>query len=184
MTRWTFPAFAVLMLGLPLLPVPDFWITQSIYIGLYSLVALGLVLLTGVAGLTSFGQAAFVGVGAYAAAYLATQSGLPPLATLAVGVALAVLAALMLGALTLRMSGHYLPLATICWGLALNYAMANADGLGKYDGILGIPSMQFFGIDLGSGRGLHPLVWAISLLAALAVIHLLDSRPGRAIRSL
>ncbi len=172
------------MLVLPLLPVPDFWITQSIYIGLYSLVALGLVLLTGVAGLTSFRQAAFVGVGAYAAAYLATKSGLPPLVTLAVGLALAVLAALVLGAPTLRMSGHYLPLATICWGLALNYAMANAEGLGKYDGILGIPPMQFFGIDLGTGRGLHPLVWAIVLLAALAVIHLLDSRPGRAIRSL
>ena len=79
MTRWAFPAFAAVMMVLPLLPVPDFWITQSIYVGLYSLVALGLVLLTGVAGLTSFGQAAFVGVGAYAAAYLATQTALPPL---------------------------------------------------------------------------------------------------------
>src|SRR5690606_10067413 len=59
-TRWAFPAFALFMLVLPLLPVPDFWITQSNYIGLYSLVALGLVLLTGVGGLTSFGQAAFV----------------------------------------------------------------------------------------------------------------------------
>ena len=37
MRRWTFPAFAAVMLLLPLLPVPDFWITQSIYIGLYSL---------------------------------------------------------------------------------------------------------------------------------------------------
>jgi branched-chain amino acid transport system permease protein len=184
MPRWGFAAFAAVMLGLPLLPVPDFWITQSLYIGLYSLVALGLVLLTGVAGLTSFGQAAFVGVGAYAAAYLATQSALPPLATLAVGVGLAVLAALVLGLLTLRMSGHYLPLATICWGLALNYAMANAEGLGKYDGILGIPALSVFGIDLGTGRGLHPLVWAIALVAALAVIRLLDSRPGRAIRAL
>jgi branched-chain amino acid transport system permease protein len=184
MKRLAFPAFAAVMLLLPLLPVPDFWITQSIYIGLYAMVALGLVLLTGVSGLTSFGQAAFVGVGAYAAAYLATQSHLPPLVTLLVGVALAVLAALVLGALTLRMSGHYLPLATICWGLALNYAMANAEGLGKYDGILGIPPMRLLGIDLGSSRSLHPLVWAIALLAALAVIHLLDSRPGRAIRSL
>ena len=182
--RFAFPAFAALMLLLPLLPVPDFWITQSIYIGLYALVALGLVLLTGVAGLTSFGQAAFVGVGAYAAAYLATQSGLPPLATLAVGVALAVLVALVLGALTLRMSGHYLPLATICWGLALNYTMANMEGLGKYDGILGIPALSLFGVDLGTGRALHPLVWAIALVAALAVVHLLDSRPGRAIRAL
>jgi len=182
--RWGFPAFAALMLVLPLLPVPDFWITQSIYIGLYAMVALGLVLLTGVAGLTSFGQAAFVGVGAYAAAFLAVKMGVAPGWTLLAGVALAVAAALLLGALTLRMSGHYLPLATIAWGLALNYTMANMEWLGKYDGILGIPTLTLAGLDLGSGRLLHPLVWAIALLAALAVLHLLDSRPGRAIRAL
>jgi branched-chain amino acid transport system permease protein len=182
--RWAFPAFAAVMLLLPALPVPDFWITQSLYIGMYAIVALGLVLLTGVAGLTSFGQAAFVGIGAYTAAYLATSTGLSPWLTLLIGVALAVVAAVLLGLLTLRMSGHYLPLATICWGLALNYTMANMEWLGKYDGILGVPAMSLFGVELGTGRGLHPLVWAIALLAALAVLRLLDSRPGRAIRAL
>ena len=179
-----FAVFAGVMLALPLLPVPDFWITQSIYIGLYAIVALGLVLLTGVAGLTSFGQAAFVGVGAYTAAFLAVKLGVSPWLTLLMGVALAVAAALVLGAITLRMSGHYLPLATIAWGLALNYTMANMEWLGKYDGILGIPPLSIAGLSLGSGRLLHPLVWVIALLAALAVTRLLDSRPGRAIRSL
>ncbi len=184
MLKFAFPAFAAVMLLLPALPVPDFWITQSIYIGLYAIVSLGLVLLTGVAGLTSFGQAAFVGVGAYTAAFLAVKLGVSPWLTLLLGVTLAVAAALLLGAITLRMSGHYLPLATIAWGLALNYTMANMEWLGKYDGILGIPSLQLFGIDLGTGRGLHPLVWAIALLAALGAMRLLDSRPGRAIRAL
>ncbi len=184
MRRWSFPAFAVLMLVLPALPVPDFWITQSIYIGLYAIVALGLVLLTGVAGLTSFGQAAFVGVGAYAAAFLATKTGVSPWLTVFVGMALAVVVALLLGAITLRMSGHYLPLATIAWGLALNYTMANMEWLGKYDGLLGVPTIKFFGMDLGTGRGLHVLIWIIALAAALASTRLLDSRAGRAIRSL
>ena len=182
--RWAFPLFALAMLVLPLLPVPDFWITQSNMIGLYSITALGLVLLTGVAGLTSFGQAAFVGVGAYAAGYLVVTAGWGSWPTLLVGVALAVLAALLLGLLTLRMSGHYLPLATICWGLALNYTMANMEFLGKYDGINGIPSLTLAGFELGSGRGLHGLIWAVALLSALAVTNLLDSRVGRAIRSL
>ncbi|MDE2456912.1 MAG: branched-chain amino acid ABC transporter ATP-binding protein/permease [Burkholderiales bacterium] len=182
--RWAFPAFALFMLVLPALPVPDFWITQSNYIGLYAIVALGLVLLTGVGGLTSFGQAAFVGVGAYTAAYMATTLGVSPWLTLFAGQALSIAAALLVGLLTLRMSGHYLPLATICWGLALNYAMANMDFLGKYDGLLGVPTIHFFGIDLGTGRGLHVLVWALALLCALAVMRLLDSRPGRAIRAL
>jgi branched-chain amino acid transport system permease protein len=182
--RRAFPAFAALMLALPLLPVPDFWISQSIYIGLGSLVCLGLVVLTGVAGLTSFGQAAFVGVGAYTAAALSVHLGISPWLTLLAGVGLAVVAALLLGAITLRMSGHYLPLATIAWGLALNYTMANLDWLGKYDGLLGIPALRLFGIELGTGRGLHDLVWVAALLAALAVTRLLDSRPGRAIRAI
>ena len=182
--RWAFPAFAALMLALPLLPVPDFWITQSNYIGMNAIVVLGLVLLTGVGGLTSFGQAAFVGVGAYTAAFLAIKLGLSPLITLLAGISLAVVGALVVGAITLRMSGHYLPLATIAWGLALNYTMANMEWLGKYDGLLGIPAMSLFGIDLGSGRGLHDLIWAIALLAALALQRLLDSRSGRAIRAL
>ena len=184
MRRYAFPAFAALMLVLPVLPVPDFWITQSNYIGLYALVSLGLVLLTGVGGLTSFGQAAFVGVGAYTAAFLSVNVGLSPWLTLPIGLALAVAFALVLGIITLRMSGHYLPLATIAWGLALNYTMANMDWLGKYDGILGIPALTLFGMDLGSGRGLHGLIWVFALLAALALMHLLDSRPGRAIRAL
>ena len=182
--RWGFPAFALFMLVLPALPVPDFWITQSNYIGLYAIVSLGLVLLTGVSGLTSFGQAAFVGIGAYTAAFLATKMGVSPWLTLFAGVALAIFAAVLVGAITLRMSGHYLPLATIAWGLALYYSMGNMDALGKYDGLLGIPSLTAFGVDLGSGRGLHPLIWIFALLAALAVTHLLDSRAGRAIRSL
>jgi branched-chain amino acid transport system permease protein len=182
--RWGFPAFALLMLVLPALPVPDFWITQSNYIGMYALVALGLVLLTGVGGLTSFGQAAFVGIGAYTAAFLATKAGMSPWLTLPIGIALSVGTALLVGAITLRMSGHYLPLATIAWGLALNYTMANMEWLGKYDGLLGIPKLNLFGIELGSGRGLHDLIWALALLAALAIVHLLDSRPGRAIRAL
>ena len=127
---------------LPLLPVPEFWITQANYIGLYALVVLGLVLLTGVAGLTSFGQAAFVGMGAYTAAYLTLTHGVSPWLTVWVGLALTVVAALVLGWVTLRMSGHYLPLATIAWGLSLYYLLGNIDALGKYDGLLGMPAIE------------------------------------------
>jgi branched-chain amino acid transport system permease protein len=85
--RRLFVVFALLLLALPLLPVPEFWITQANYIGLYALVVLGLVLLTGIAGLTSFGQAAFVGTGAYTAAYLTLTYGVSPWLTLWAGLA-------------------------------------------------------------------------------------------------
>ena len=61
--------FVAVLVGVPLL-APQFWVTLGNYVGLYSIVALGLVLLTGVAGQTSFGQAAFVGIGAYTTAVL------------------------------------------------------------------------------------------------------------------
>ena len=175
--------FIIVLALLPQLPVPEFWITQANYIGLYTLVVIGLVLLTGVAGLTSFGQAAFVGLGAYTAAYLTLTHGVSPWLTVWIGLAFTFVAALVLGWITLRMSGHYLPLATIAWGLSLYYLLGNIDALGKYDGLLGVPALRFFGVELNTGRTFFYLLWAIVVLAALAASNLLDSRTGRALRA-
>ena len=181
--RYVLIAFAVLLALLPQLPVPEFWITQANYIGLYTLVALGLVLLTGIAGLTSFGQAAFVGLGAYTAAYLTVTHGVSPWLTVWIGLGVTALAALVLAWVTLRMSGHYLPLATIAWGLSLYYLLGNIEALGKYDGLLGIPALKFFGIELNTGRSYFYLLWTLVLCATIALTHLLDSRAGRALRA-
>ena len=166
------------------LPLPDFWITQLNYIGLYSLTSLGLVLLTGIGGLTSFGQAAFVGIGAYTTAWFTLNLGFSPWVTLFIGLAFTAISALVVGVITLRMSGHYLPLATIAWGLSLYYTMGNLDALGKYDGLLGIKSLSIAGFDIGQGRAFFVLTWAILLMLAFALLHLLDSRAGRAIRAM
>ncbi|MDP3821245.1 MAG: branched-chain amino acid ABC transporter ATP-binding protein/permease [Burkholderiales bacterium] len=181
--RTSLIVFIVLLALMPVLPVPEFWITQANYIGLYTLVVIGLVLLTGIAGLTSFGQAAFVGLGAYTAAYLTLTHGVSPWFTVWIGLVVTGLAALALGWLTLRMSGHYLPLATIAWGLSLYYLLGNIDALGKYDGLLGIPALRFFGTELNTGRSFYYLLWTLVVLAAIAVTHLLDSRAGRALRA-
>lgn len=178
---------AALLATLPvlaLLPLPDFWITQANYIGLYALVVLGLVLLTGVGGLTSFSQAAFVGIGAYTTAYLTVNMGFSPWVTVFAGLAITAVSALAVGWITLRMSGHYLPLATIAWGLSLYYLMGNLDALGKYDGILGVPALTLGEWDLSRGRPFFVLVWAMVVLGAFALQNLLDSRTGRAIRAL
>jgi branched-chain amino acid transport system permease protein len=184
----TFWVFLVVLFALPVLPgalqVPEYWITLLNYIGLYAIVAIGLVLLTGVGGMTSFGQAAFVGIGAYATAFLTTRYGVSPWLALIVGVVLTALVALVLGAVTMRLSGHFLPLGTIAWGLALFYLFGNLELLGKYDGINGIPVLNLFGIELESGRSLYFLIWAVVLAAIVSVQNLLNSRPGRAIRAL
>lgn len=185
MIRRLLPAAVVLLLVLlPATSIAESWITQLNYVGMASLVALGLVLLTGIGGMTSFGQAAFVGIGAYVTAYLTTKVGLSPWVTLFIGMLLTAASAFVLGWFTLRLQGHYLPLATISWCMALNFALGNIDALGKFDGIVGIPSPHLFGTELSQGRGMYYLIWAFALLGAFGTLNLLDSRPGRAIRAL
>src|SRR3954462_4871343 len=135
---------------------PPFWVTLGNYIGLYSIVALGLVLLTGVAGQTSFGQAAFVGLGAYTTGYLTTHFAgawwASPWIGLAAGLALTGVVALALGFITLRMKGHYLPLATIAWGISLYFLFGNLEFLGGHTGMTGIPPLSLLGVDLRDER--------------------------------
>lgn len=185
MNRIVLIVFLAVLAVLPALSAtPEFWITQLNYIGLATLVVLGLVLLTGVGGLTSFGQAAFVGIGAYATAYLTTASGWSPWMALVAGLVITFAVAYILGALTLRLSGHYLPLGTIAWCLSLYYLFGNLGFLGQYDGIAGIQAINIFGLSLRDGRDIYYLIWIFVLLSMWATRNLLDSRPGRAIRAL
>src|SRR5690606_15043511 len=133
---------------------------------------------------TSFGQAAFVGVGAYATAWFTTQLGWSPWITIFVGLAITAVIAFILGAVTLRLSGHYLPLGTIAWALSLYYLFGNIEAFGKYDGIAGIAPINVFGYSLASGRNIYYLIWLLVLLAVWGTSNLLSSRPGRAIRAL
>ena len=192
MRRAILVGFLILLGSGPLI-LPEFQITLLNYIGLSALVALGLVLLTGVGGLTSFGQAAFVGLGAYASAYLTTATDLPgwlawaggsPWLGLVAGLLLTGAVAWLLGSLTLRLSGHYLPLGTIAWGISLYFLFGNLGFLGGHTGISGIPALDLFGFELKSGSAFYYVIWLMLLAAVCITGNLLDSREGRAIRAL
>lgn len=175
----------ILVATIPLLPgVPAFWISLANYIGLAALVSLGLVLLTGVGGMTSFGQAAFVGFGAYTSAVLTTALNWSPWLSLPVALLFTAVAALIIGLVTLRLSGHYLPLGTIAWGIAIFYVFGNMKILGGYDGISGIPPLSIGQWSLLDQRVAYYLIWLILLGAMILTANLLDSRVGRAIRAL
>ncbi|WOH51500.1 ABC transporter permease subunit [Bradyrhizobium sp. sBnM-33] len=177
--------FALVMAAIPFIPgVPPFWIVLLNNIGLAALVAMGLVILTGVGGLTSFGQAAFCGFGAYTTAVLTTAYGVSPWLTLPLSLVVSGIAAVLLGIVTVRLSGHYLPLGTIAWGIGLFYLFSKLEFLGRNDGISGIPPLS-----IGTFRMLEPgtiyfVIWIAVLVSALLTMNLLDSRTGRAIRAL
>jgi len=190
--RLMLAVFLGLLLIAPLL-ASEFHVTLLNYIGLYAIVALGLVLLTGVGGLTSFGQAAFVGLGAYTTAYLSAAESLPawaaslggsPWMGLLAGLLVTAVVAFVLGFLTLRLSGHYLPLGTIAWGISLYFLFGNLEFLGGHTGMSGIPALSIFGVELRESRKFYYVIWAVVLGAVWLTRNLLDSREGRAIRSL
>ncbi|MGD9942311.1 MAG: ATP-binding cassette domain-containing protein [Burkholderiaceae bacterium] len=184
MARFLLPAAGVLLVAAAPLLLPDFHVTMLNYIGLASLVTLGLVLLTGVAGITSFGQAAFVGLGAYTTAVLSTRYGMSPWLTLPIGLALTAAAAGLIGWLTLRLKGHYLPLSTMAWGLSLYFVFGNIESLGGQTGIDRIPALAVGSFAFDTQRRFYYLIWAVLLLAMLLVANLLDSREGRNLRAL
>jgi branched-chain amino acid transport system permease protein len=177
--------FAALMAMIPLIPgMPPFWIVLLNNIGLAALVAMGLVLLTGVGGLTSFGQAAFCGFGAYTTAVLTTAYGMSPWLTLPLSLLVSGGAAVLLGIVTVRLSGHYLPLGTIAWGIGLFYLFSKLEFLGRNDGITGIPPLSIGTLRMLDAGTIYYAIWVAVLISALLSMNLLDSRTGRAIRAL
>ena len=177
--------FILFLLILPQLSfVPEFWINQMNSIGISALVVFGLVILTGSAGMTSFGQAAFVGMGAYATAYMTVSLGYSPFLGLAVGLLITGVVAWILGQLTLRLSGHFLPLSTIALCLVFYYLFGNMSFLGRHDGLPGVPPIHIFGISLQPARNNFYLIWFCVLVALWLSQNLLNSRTGRAIRAL
>jgi branched-chain amino acid transport system permease protein len=183
--RWPILLFALVMAAIPFIPgVPPFWIVLLDNIGLSALVAMGLVLLTGVGGLTSFGQAAFCGFGAYTTAVLTTTYGLSPWLTLPLSLLVSGFAAVLLGLVTVRLSGHYLPLGTLAWGIGLFYLFSKLAFLGRSDGISAIPPLSIGSFKMIDPGTIYFAIWIAVLVSALLTMNLLDSRVGRAIRAL
>src|SRR5260221_4823148 len=96
---------------------PQYDVTLLVTVGLTALAAMGLTLLL-IAGQVSLGQAAFMAIGAYVAAILARDHGVPSILALFLGVVTSAIAGIVMGSITLRLKGHFLPLATLAIGIA------------------------------------------------------------------
>ncbi len=177
---------AAVVLALAAAPfyMAPFSITLFNYIGIYAFVALGLVLLTGVGGMVSFGQASFMGVGAYATAWLSALAGYSPWLGLLLALVATGFVAAVLGIATLRLQGHFLSLSTIAWGLALYFTIGNIAVLGGYNGINALPPIFLGPLPLIASNHIYYLIWGLLLLSMLAANNLLGSRIGRAMRTL
>ncbi len=164
--------------------LPAFYVTLFGYVGLGALVALGLVLLTGVSGQTSFGQASFVGLAAYATTLLTKFANAPPIAGLAAGLVLTGAIAWLLGLVTARLSGHFLALVSVAWGMSFFSLFGTLPLLHGFNGIGDIPPLSLGPLSAESLRVNLGVIWAAVAVVVAMSANLLDSRTGRAIRTL
>jgi branched-chain amino acid transport system permease protein len=181
--RWIKLALGAGSLAVPLV-LNSFYVNLLSYVGIYALVALGIVLLTGAGGLISFGQAAFVGIGAYATAVVSVNFDLSPWLGLFAAILCCTLVAFVLGLISLPLSGHYLALVTIAWGMTIFLLFGNIEAIGGHSGLNDIPPLSLLGLSLASGQRYYYVIWLALAVAMVGAFNLLGSRQGRAIRAL
>ncbi len=134
------PACAGMTILAPLL-LPPFYVTLAGYIGLATLVALGLVLLTGISGQTSFGQASFVGLLPMPPRCSPSSPASRRSSACIAGLLVTGIIAWLLGLITARLSGHFLALVSVAWGISFSSLFGTLPLLHGFNGIGDIPPL-------------------------------------------
>ncbi|HUZ74393.1 MAG TPA: ABC transporter permease [Stellaceae bacterium] len=165
--------------------LPDRGILNSLVItGIIFIAVLGLDVLMGFAGQVSLGQAGFMAIGGYTAAILAVTYGLPPLVGIAAGIVLSAVAAVLLSLVTVRLSGFFLALATLAFGLMVDsLAVGLSDLTGGPSGLAGIPSFSVAGYSFTTPRQMYYLVAGVIVVLVVLLLGGMRSGFGRALKS-
>jgi branched-chain amino acid transport system permease protein len=180
----TLGALALALLIAPWL-LSGYLVSILVFSGIYAIAAIGLSLLAGYAGQVSLGQAAFFGIGAYTSALLATRLQLSPWVGLVAASLVAGAVAWAIGALLLRLRGHYLAIGTLGFGIIVHILMLEWIPLtGGPSGFGQIPTLALPGYPLRSDRDYYYLVLACVVVVVVLALNLVRSRIGRALRGL
>jgi len=181
--RWVL--FALVALAIAAGLDNEYYFTLLNFIGIHTLLVVGLNLLLGYAGQISLGHAAFFGLGAYTSGILTATCGVNPWLALLAGLVLSGSAAFLIGVPALKLRGYYLAMATLGFGIIVSIILNEAQPLtGGPSGLPGIPPLTLAGFPLNTARRLYPLIWlAVGVILALSA-NLVDSRTGRALRAL
>jgi len=172
------------------LATAPFLLPNAYWVSLANLALINLILiaslnlLMGYGGQISLAHAGFFGLGAYASGILNVKYGISPWMGLPAAALVAGLGALLIGIPALRLRGHYLAMATLGWNAILVVFFTQlVDLTGGPNGLLGVAPFSLFGHALDTEMKIFPLVWAVAFLVMLAILHLLRSRVGRAVRA-
>jgi branched-chain amino acid transport system permease protein len=176
----------IVVVGLvPLFVHSDYILQLFVLCGIYAIATMGLGILLGFAGQMSLGHAAFFGIGAYTSALVTINFHLP----FWVGLPLAIIASAIVGVIVgypcLRLSGHYLALATIGFGIITQLVLINWKSLTNgSDGITGIPPPTIGSFSFDSYGRYFYIVYVAVLIAAYVAYRVKITRVGRAMEAI
>ncbi|MFZ5968122.1 MAG: branched-chain amino acid ABC transporter permease [Bacillota bacterium] len=149
-------------------------------VAIYSIAAIGFNVLLGFAGQISLGHAAFIGLGAYVSAYLTYDLGLPFLVALLMSAIVPIALGIILGLVALRLEGHFLAIATLGFGVAVQQVFKVVT---KFtNGFAGktAPLASIFGYTIKSGEAYFTMSVVILVVLAIITHNLINSKTGRA----
>lgn len=188
-------AFFVLALLLPFVDASPYTIAIATGAMIYIMLAMGLNIVVGYAGLLDLGYYAFFAVGAYTAGILNTAFDMPLIATVPFVIVACIIAGVIIGGPTLRLRSDYLAIVTLGFGEIIHRTANNLAITGGPSGISGIDTFEFFGWSFRDGLEIGGVffngkvllyffaVIIVGLLGVLATARLGRGRLGRAWRA-
>jgi branched-chain amino acid transport system permease protein len=183
-------AAAVLAGGLAALPLvaPKYLIYIASLVAVNAVIAVGLNVLVGYTGQISLGHAGFVAIGAYAFGIVAARipwtpaagaSGVPWIAGLIAAGAVSAMFGLLVGLPALRLTGPYLTIATLGFGIAVHQVLINWEWLSGGRAGLFVPKLTFAGRPLGDAE-IYWIALIVSAVLTVVAFHIVRSYVGRA----
>lgn len=158
----------------------NYYIDVLTLAGLYAILALGLNISVGLAGLLDLGYIAFYAIGAYVYALLSTKLGISFWLAMPIGGLIASGAGFVLGIVTLRLRGDYLAIVTLGFIQIVHLVLNNWNGLtGGPNGILGIARPSIGQFEFSQPIHFYYLILVIVVLTAIIITRLNNSRVGR-----
>ena len=184
-TGLTVGVLSALLLLFPLFENNPYTLGLTNLIAIYAIVVLGLNLFIGYAGQISLGHAAFFGLGAYGSAIATVTFGISPWIAMLLSAVIVGFIALLIGIPVLRLSGHYLAMATLGFNFVVHTVFLEWDAVtGGPSGFSGIPYLGFGEFYFDTEIRLHYLLWTITMICLLISLNLVRSGVGRGLAAL
>jgi branched-chain amino acid transport system permease protein len=174
--------FTVSTIALVALPFvfPSYYVGEVTFILIMCVASIGLMVLTGLTGLVSLGQAAFLGIGAYAHALMLT-AGVPLPLSLLFTLLLTGAAGFCIGLPAIRVSGLHLAMVTLAFAIIVEHVIGRWTSVtGGHSG-MPVPDPQIFGLSLAGIRAFYFMCLVVLTGVVITVLNLLRSSTGRAL---